>query len=269
MNAVLTLDAAQSRFIATINDGPCALDPELFDGPADRVLLGLAAHANTISHARLIALEDSFPLLRQHLGQDMFNALCRDFVDSDTARASDNNRIGASFLDFLRHSMPDGYRSQRPSGEWRSPKHEATSCTASRQPIELARIEWAWLCAYHAAEAQPLELSELAVLDEATLLMLPVGTHPSVHVVPVTTPLAAELEGLAGMQPFAILTVRPDAEVRLVPLDYLHLAVLEAAQAENTVLGNLLGTVIELAGETAPLGPVLDLIGAGALVKTG
>ena len=59
-----SLDRAQANFIATINDGPDALDPELFSGPIDRVLLGLKAHANTISHARLVALKRLSPYAR-------------------------------------------------------------------------------------------------------------------------------------------------------------------------------------------------------------
>ena len=66
---MLSLKAAQANFIATINDGPDALDHSLFDGPIDRVMLGLKAHANTISHARLVALEETFPLTRQALGR--------------------------------------------------------------------------------------------------------------------------------------------------------------------------------------------------------
>ena len=68
--AMFSLEAAQANFIATINHGPAALDHTLFDGPLERVLLGLKAHANTISHARLVALEESFPLTRQALGDE-------------------------------------------------------------------------------------------------------------------------------------------------------------------------------------------------------
>jgi hypothetical protein len=40
-----------STFVATINDGPGALDTTLFIGSPERIILGLKAHANTISHA--------------------------------------------------------------------------------------------------------------------------------------------------------------------------------------------------------------------------
>jgi hypothetical protein len=88
-------------------------------------------------------------------------------------------------------------------------------------------------------------------------------------VVTITAPITSQLDELAGTQPTAILTLRPDAEVRLLALDALQLAIFKAAAQKNATLGNLLEVAIEIAGETASLGPVMDLIGAGALVKTG
>jgi hypothetical protein len=65
------------------------------------------------------------------------------------------------------------------------------------------------------------------------------------------------------------LIIRPDAEVRLVPLDAVQLAVFRASAEKNAALGNLLSVAIERGGEQAPLEPIIYLIGAGALVKTG
>lgn len=236
-----SLADTQTNFIDTINDGPDRLDPTLFAGPPDRILLGLKAHANTISHARIVALEETFPLTRQHLGDTTFNALARDYVETDTARASDTNRIGLGFPDCLNDP-------------------------ATR---ELAQIEWAWLESYHAAEATPLTLRDLNALDEAALLALPVAPHPSVRVVAISTPIASALQELAGQQPAAILCNRPDVEVRLVPLDAIQLAVFEESAQKYALLGNLLAVTIEQVGEHAPLEPILHLISAGALVTAG
>ena len=236
-----TLTDAQANFIDTINDGPDRLDPMLFAGPPDRVLLGLKAHANTISHARIRALEETFPLTRQHLGDAAFNKLARDFVETNVVRASDVNRIGLGFPEFL---------SDAPA-------------------TELAQIEWAWLESYHAAEAQALTIADLGGLSEAALLALPVAPHPSARTVEISSPIAAALNELAGERPAAILCVRPDAEVRLVSLDTVQRAVFAASGRKSATLGNLLAITIEQAGEPAPLEPILHLIGAGALVKAG
>ena len=235
-----SLADAQTNFIDTINDGPDRLDPDLFAGPPDRVLLGLKAHANTISHARIVALEETFPLTRQHLGDAAFNALTRDFVETDTARASDANRIGLFFPNTLRDP-------------------------ATR---ELALIEWAWLESYHGAEARPLTPADLGGLDETALLALPVAPHPSARTVAVSVPIASALQELVGQQPAALLIVRPDAEVLLLPLDAIQRAIFAAATAKNATISNLLAIAIEQAGEQAPLEPILHLIGAGALVNS-
>lgn len=236
-----SLADTQTNFIDTINNGPDRLDPALFAGPPDRVLLGLKAHGNTISHARIVALEETFPLTRQHLGDATFNALAREFVETAAAKASDANRIGLGFPVFL-------------------------TDPAIR---ELAQIEWVWLESYHAAEATTLTFGDLAALDEAALLALAVAPHPSARTVNISAPIASALQELAGQQPAAMLCVRPDAEVRVVPLDAVQLAVFAASAQKSTSLGNLLAIAIEQAGEQAPLEPILHLIGAGALVSFG
>lgn len=242
---MLSHEAAQANFIATIKQGPCALDTALFDGPIDRVLLGLKAHANTISHARLVALEETFPLTRQARGEAKFNKLSRAYVETPEARACDANTIGKPFPDFLTAEVTD------------------------QAIVELARIEWAWLESYHAAEAKPISLNDLTELDDASLLALPVALHPSARLVLTSHPLAAPLGELAGLQPFAILTLRPDIEVRLHPIEQIEVAVFQAAQQKDATLGNLLSAAIEQSDNTDPLGPVMQLIGAGALVKGG
>lgn len=234
-------DDAQTNFIDTINYGPERLDPSLFFGPPERIILGLKAHANTISHARLLALEETFPLTRQHLGDATFNKITRDFVETDFARASDASRIGLNFADFLRDPVA----------------------------AELAQIEWAWLQSYHAAEAVPITLGDLAALDESALLALRVAAHPATRVVTVTRPIAADLVELAGQQPSAILVARPDVEVLLIAIDATQAEVFRAATGKNATLGNLLSVAIEQADDTDPLGPVMMLIGAGALVVGG
>jgi hypothetical protein len=231
--------------VDTINQGPAALNPALFSGPIDRVLLGLKAHANTISHARLVALEESFPLTRNQLGDDSFNALSRSYIETEMARAGDANRIGAAFPDFLERHIDD------------------------QSALDLARTEWAWLESYHAAEAPPLELAFLGTLDEASLLALPISRHPAARLIELNAPLSPQLEELGdSADAAAILVTRPGAEVRLLLLSQLDADVFGAIDAHSTV-GNLLALILEQGGEDIALGPILTLIGAGALITKG
>jgi hypothetical protein len=294
---MLTLEAAQDNLIRTINDGPAVLDPQLFHGPLDRVLLGLKAHANTISHARLVALEESFPLTRQHLGEELFNQLCRSFAETEAAQASDANAIGKFFPDFLRsqsyphlvipakagiHNLNSRFKQASPR------KTEAQAMdsrlrgndevgfadrrdsdplpTVEQSAIELAQIEWAWLQSYHAADADALALSVIAGLEETALLSLSVRWHPATQLLPITAPLSSQLPDLAGAD--AVLIIRPDVDVRLLTLDATTAQVTLAAK-KSTTIGNLLTLAAEQVGIADPSGPVLTLIGAGALIASG
>ena len=170
---MLSLEAIEAKFIDTINNGPDVLDPALFAGPLDRVLIGLKTHANTISHARLTALEATFPRLLEHLGQQKFNLLSRSYIETKVTRALDNNAIGQGFADFL----------------------DTNGCPT--QTSELAQIEWAWLESYHAAEAEPFALDRLAGLSEAEVMEQIVGWHPATRLTPTRAAIAPALRELA------------------------------------------------------------------------
>jgi Putative DNA-binding domain len=241
------LAAYQAHFIATINDGPDALAPDMFAGPIDRVLLGLQAHANTISYARLITLEDSFPLTREALGEQVFNRICRDYCASDPARCADNNNIGAGWPDFL------------------STQSVATNI------IDLARIEWAYLQSYHAPDAAALSAADLAAMDPAELPAQSIGLHPSLRWVELRAPLSPVLCALLPTveDTLAVATIRPSAEVLLLPINRLTLVLLQLAAKTNATIGNLLEQVLEHGNNDDPIAPILNLIGSGALIATG
>jgi hypothetical protein len=237
------LDKQQNDFIQTINDGPAALNPELFSGPIERVLLGLKAHANTISHARIVALEQTFPLTRNAMGDARFNALCRDYCETEQARRASNNQIGESFASYL----------------------EAQNVAAENS--DLCRIEWAALECYHAPEYAHLTMEAIGTLNEADMLNLSISPHPSARLVWLQAPLSAELAELnAGENTAAILIVRPQATVHYVPLCATTAEIFEASKKCGT-MGNLLSFALELTNEQGQLEPLLLLIGAGALTR--
>lgn len=235
----------QANFIATINEGPAALDASLFAGDPQRIMLGLRAHANTISHARLVALEETFPRTRSAMGDEAFNAASRSFIETADARARNNDALGEHFAAALRHNG---------------------------QPADiadLAAVEWLWLQSYHAREAAPLALADLAGLDETALLALPVAPHPAAFAMKLSAPLSAELAELqdAG-DAAAILITRPDSVPVLTPVGAIEadLAVLTRQPGQKNIpLGNLLALSAEQGGEDDALSPVITLINAGAL----
>lgn len=229
-------DGVQAAVAATLIHGPRHLPADLFAGSEAAVLRGLRVHANSISHARLVALEETFPRLCEHLGAGEFNRLSRAFIEAGGAGRRALTDIGAGFADWLE----------------------------DRIAADIARVEWAWLESYHAADAAPLRLAGLAGGDEAALLATPVRRHPAARIVPLASPAAPQIDDTFTPHTAAILLTRPDADVRLFAAHPADAAALEAA-ADISSLGNL----IALLDENHPGGgaAIAALIDAGAFEK--
>lgn len=236
----------QARFIAVLQQGPSAFPEGLFADAPERALLGLKAHANTISHARLVALEETYPRTRDHLGEADFNALSRDFIERPDVRRRKLMGMGEGLAEYLADH-----------------NHDAAA-------VDLARIEWAWLQSYHSAEEQALQLADLAGLDEQGLLDLGLALHPSMRIVETRTALGAlmpELTESAAPEMHHLLITRPAHEVLLHPLAPLSANLVMQTQFPAP-MGNLLARAIERAGEAEALPAIFALIGAGALVRS-
>jgi len=237
-----SLAEGQSRFIACLQKGPAHFPDDMFAENRARALLGLKAHANTISHARLVALEDSYPRLHAHMGHEDFHTLSRDYVEQGHILTCDLNHIGADFATFLADRQYGGTE------------------------IDLARIEWAWLESYRSAEAAPLALTDIAALAEAELLAFPIAAHPGMRVISLTGALSPELVELADMEPQALMIARPQAQVLFLPLTALEHAI--AGKIANcATMGNLLEHAIELGDEATAMEHMIKLIQAGALTS--
>ncbi|MGH6781196.1 MAG: HvfC/BufC family peptide modification chaperone [Sphingomonadaceae bacterium] len=237
-----TLLEGQLRFRSILARGPDGLTPGLFTRSHERTLLGLAVHANTISHARLTALEATFPHCRAHVGEAEFNRLSRLFIETGVAGPPD--RIAAGFPDWL-----------------------ATAHNAARS-AELARFELLWLDAYHAADAGAVTLASLADVVPDALLALSIKPHPAARIFHPLAPIAVAL-GLDGKDfetAHALLIARPEAEVRIHALDAAAAALWDAI-ANTRTLGAALEKLLEHDTEADPLAVLTRLIDTGALMR--
>lgn len=210
------LERQQAAIAATLLRGPSHLPPSLFAGDDAAVQRGLRVHANTISHARLVALEETFPRTRAYLGEEEFNRLSRRFVEEGGAERRSLNDTGAGFADWL--------------GDPRA--------------TDLARVEWAWLESYHAADARALAFADLIGLDETELLALPVRRHPAAHIVALTSDAAPLADPAFAADTRVLLVTRPDAEVRLFAIEPVAAAALGMAE-EIAPVGNLIAHLAE------------------------
>lgn len=242
------LDGGQSAVMQALDHGPANLPEGLFAGSPDRVMAGMKVHANTISHARLVALEETFPRTREHIGHDRFNAHSRLFIQQPGVTAAALAEIGAEFSVFLLEA-----------GE-------------GAGVADLAGFEWCWLTAYHAADAAPLALDALTGLAPEALLEQRLARHPAAcaeRFAPLVHKLiGAEVPGVAESD--AILIARPHADVLISPASALMADVLSATENPVTV-GNLLTLATETPGnEAAQVDAIMQslarLINAGALI---
>lgn len=214
---MLSLEHSQAAIMRALEFGPDAMPDGLFTGEQARVLAGMKVHANTISHARLVALEETFPRTLEAMGQERFNALSRLYLDQPGVTALTLAHIGAQFAAFL------------------------AGAEAERGEVDLARFEWTWLQSYHAAEAPVLRLADLAGVAPDALMELAVQAHPAASLAcydqVVHFDIGADVPGLVDAH--AILITRPGAEVLVHPADGKMHAIFPIFGKSST-LGNLL-----------------------------
>jgi hypothetical protein len=235
---MLALREASTKFAATLRGGPDLFPDGLFAGARDRALLGLKVHANTISHARLIALEESFPHTMEAMGLNTFNAVSREWLDAGHGWACALAVIGSEFPDWLaRH--PD-----------------------CRSFAPLARFEWLWLEAYHAAEAIPLTSEAMQMIQPSAILETIAASHPAVRIAPADASIA-ELCGFPTA-PERVLIARPDSEVLIHPADTATADLLSLFDGKSTFQ-----TVLETFWEDRPnedaVTGINQLVSIGAL----
>lgn len=237
----MQLEALQNSMMDAIDLGPDYVLDGAYLGGRAAVSRGLRVHANTISHARLVALEETYPRTLELLGNHRFNALCRRYVESGLAGPQLLQQIGDGFPQFLAQA-----------GELHAEG--------------LALFEWAWLEAYHAGEADPLELPDLAGLDEERLLATQIARHPAARIAPATRNPALNVEVPGLSQAAAILLTRPQVDVLVTPATRQMVLQFENLGAPQTIC-NLLATAPESSDEDG-LQSLLALLNAGSLVLT-
>lgn len=118
--------------------------------------------------ARLIeCLADDYPAVRDALGYDVFEALCRDFIDAQPPRSPSLNHYGAPFA---------AYCATRPE-RWRG------------AVADLARLEWALIGAIHADAERVVQAEDLARLSPADWQRVRWRPSPALRVLTLDYPV--------------------------------------------------------------------------------
>jgi hypothetical protein len=176
-----------AAFHQALRFGPGYCPPELFQGDVPSIVRGLKVHANNISHARHVALEETYPRLGELIGLEAFHRLAELFLDHPHVSSRSLDAIGEGFEQLLE-----------------KPEHR-----------NLARTEWAWLEAYRAAEAASLTLNELADMEPEDLLSSRLSLHPATRWITLENADSLSWDSAIANKNDVLLITRPDVEVLL------------------------------------------------------
>lgn len=199
-----------------------------------------AVYRNNVVVSLSDALADTFPVVRQLVGEAFFHAMAREFACQHPPSSPVLAHYGEGFVEFIAHFE-----------------------SASSVPYlaDVAQLEWAYVRAFHAADASSLPAHALAELlahperlnDTRLLFSPPVRLIRSRFAV-VSIWRAHQSEGdLSEIEPThaeAALVVRPALEVQVIPLS------MPAADFLSELVA---GYSLAVAYERSGVGEALDL----------
>lgn len=193
-----------SAFAAALSE-PSAAPPAMTRGrlgaPDAR---RFSVYRNNVAVGLIGALEARYPASRQIAGEDLFRGIARAFVRVSRPNSPVMIAYGEDFPEFVAaHAGAD-------------------PCLA-----DVARLENAWVQAYHAADAAAATLGDLASLSPDLLPGTRIAFHPAARILRFSTPAASIWASARSGGPAApingtpedALVTRPDADVsvRVLP----------------------------------------------------
>jgi hypothetical protein len=207
MFAVL-LAERQSGFAAALLDATRDVPIDLVGPDRAPSVKRFSVYRNNVVVSLIDALEAAYPATCRLVGEEFFRAMARAFAVCHPPASPIMLHYGEGFPDFVAQSEPA-----------RSLPYLA----------DVARIERAWLEAYHAPEATPLSMEALARIDDRLVAGMRFELHPSVRIVrsryPALTiwrmnvddgvPAFVDLE--AGGEDILVLRPNAEVEVRYLP----------------------------------------------------
>jgi hypothetical protein len=203
----MSFEQTVDSFARALADPSRAPPPETLgrrDAPDAR---RFAIYRNNIAVSLIAAVEARYPVARRLVGDDFFHAMARAFVERNKPRSAVLLHYGADFPAFIESFAPARELAYLP---------------------DVARLENAWVDAYHSAEDEPTDIAALAAIDPARLGDLRVAFHPAARLLRSDHPAASIWAGHQGdgdVRPpedwrgEETLIARPHAEVavRILP----------------------------------------------------
>jgi hypothetical protein len=211
-----------------------------------------AVYRNNVAIGLIAALEMRFPVVRRLVGDEFFRALARAFIASHKPTSPVLIQYGGGFPAFIAAFEP---------------------AREIDYLADVARLENAWVEAYHAAEANPMGVADLAAIEPERLGDLVFAFHPAVRLMRFAHPAASIWAAHQGpgepgppeiWAPEDALIVRPGADVavRVLPAGGHDFAL---ALQRGASLAEAAAELTEAGIEPAP--HLIGLVEAGAILK--
>jgi len=184
-----------------------------------------AVYRNNVVVGLIETLKAGYPVVHRLVGEEFFAAMARIYVLAEPPTSPIMLDYGAGFPAFIGRFEPAAVLSYLP---------------------DVARLERAWVEAYHAAEASPLPPSALGQVPPGDVPTMRLVLHPSVRIVRSVFPIVgiwqANIDGNdlrsvdLGEGGDDALIVRPEAEVEVRRLPAGAAAFIEALQAGSPIV---------------------------------
>lgn len=236
---------------------PGRATPSVVAGPAGKAAdRRYNVYRNNVTVSLIDALAATYPAVQRITGVEFFRAMARSHIRATPPTSPLLFEYGRDFPDFIERYE---YASSMP---WLA---------------DAARIERAWLDAYHAADAEPLNPAALASIPQHRLADLSLIAHPATRIVRSRFAAVTIVASNRGNEPMGridastpedALITRPDLEVTLRPLPPAGATFLERLMSGRS-LGEAAGSALEASTSFDLAANIAGMIEAGAFMTLG
>jgi len=174
----------QKQFAAALRD-PSAPVPNTLSKTNDKPSQKrFDVYRNNVAVGLSDAIADTYPVVRALVGEDFFKGIARIFSRLFLPTSPVLLDYGEDFPDFL-----------------------ATQSSTETLPYlgDVARLEWAWSRAYHAADADPMDIEKLAAVPADAVEEIRLRFHPSVRLLQSPWPVVSIWQAHQGQGSLAAL----------------------------------------------------------------
>lgn len=190
-----SLDDVQAEFAAALLDSAVGEPGSVADPEGKPTPRRFSVYRNNVAVGLINAVRATYPAVERIVGEDFFQAMALAYIRSDPPVSPVLLEYGGGFPDFVAGFEP------------------AASLVYL---ADVARIEWAWMEAYHAAEADSLDPSAFSGIAESDLPMLTFSLHPSVRIVKSAYPAWSIWRMNKGDQPVTPIDLAAGGEDSLI-----------------------------------------------------